>query len=642
MESINDIKPLLTLGTLNVCKVVGNFYIPNYQRGYRWERDQVMALLEDIYNNGQKTYWLQPVVVSKLSDNDYELVDGQQRLTTLLLIFKYMQKVGILRNGPLYSITYQTRKQSKDYIEKIYEEEVIDGQTSLYRENHKMDDVDFFFLCEAYNSIDSWLSNKEKELHGTEYPDIVEYHEQQKWDVLAELYRLFKTHVYLIWYELDASVPGVNPTATFRNLNHGHIGLTDSELVKALFLCRKQDGKYPLSESKQKEIALLWNEVEREMHNQDFWSFLTTKEGCLYPTRIELLFDFLAGKPDDTKNQHFTFEYFNTKASGRRLNGEKVSEPCNLVSIWEDIFKYYLRLKEWHRDHELYHKIGYLVTSGHLTIHQIYQDAKNLGRKELSEYLDIHIAKSIVFVNKQGGKSTFIHYYNLDYDHNYDQIQRLLLLFNVQCSFDKNQHFPFDEFQGKKGKWTLEHIHAQKSDKLNTKNKRTTWIMRHIPSVKSVGALRVSEKKRTQESIDALVKKMEDCLQSGKIDFNLIFNEVISLLTPDERDKRYVDLLSNMALLKGPDNTSISNSSFDVKRRLLIQLEKQGSYIPYGTQMVFSKQFKEDQAETQLYFWGEEDRTNYLHEIDRVLRPYLDLISPNVHIFDTEIISTNE
>lgn len=66
----------------------GTFYIPAYQRGYRWERTQVKTLLNDLYQcmeaNGQeKDYCLQPVVVQKKGELQYDLIDGQQRLTTI-------------------------------------------------------------------------------------------------------------------------------------------------------------------------------------------------------------------------------------------------------------------------------------------------------------------------------------------------------------------------------------------------------------------------------------------------------------------------------------------------------------------------------------------------------------------------------
>ena len=59
----------------------GTFYVPSYQRGYRWGEDEVIRLLDDIYQNGRNAYCLQPIVVRRKSGS-FELIDGQQRLTT--------------------------------------------------------------------------------------------------------------------------------------------------------------------------------------------------------------------------------------------------------------------------------------------------------------------------------------------------------------------------------------------------------------------------------------------------------------------------------------------------------------------------------------------------------------------------------
>lgn len=80
----------IILETKFVADISGSFYIPSYQRGYRWSETEVVRLLDDIYQNGKKNYCLQPVVVRKKEDQ-YELIDGQQRLTTLYLIYKYME-----------------------------------------------------------------------------------------------------------------------------------------------------------------------------------------------------------------------------------------------------------------------------------------------------------------------------------------------------------------------------------------------------------------------------------------------------------------------------------------------------------------------------------------------------------------------
>ena len=65
------------------------FYVPSYQRGYRWTEHEVTALLDDIYEfstEGGKRYCLQPLIVKHRDDGSFEVVDGQQRLTTVYIL----------------------------------------------------------------------------------------------------------------------------------------------------------------------------------------------------------------------------------------------------------------------------------------------------------------------------------------------------------------------------------------------------------------------------------------------------------------------------------------------------------------------------------------------------------------------------
>ena len=98
-------------------EIKGHFFVPAYQRGYRWGEVEVTNLLDDIsMSNYGKPYYLQPIVVKKHGD-EWELIDGQQRLTTLFLIFQYMKHEKLQRRGAKYSLRYETREGSAGYLE---------------------------------------------------------------------------------------------------------------------------------------------------------------------------------------------------------------------------------------------------------------------------------------------------------------------------------------------------------------------------------------------------------------------------------------------------------------------------------------------------------------------------------------------
>ena len=77
----------IVLDTKYVGEIKGLFYVPSYQRGYRWGEEEVTRLLDDVLQNGKKNYCLQPIVVRKRGDA-FELIDGQQRLMTIYYFMK--------------------------------------------------------------------------------------------------------------------------------------------------------------------------------------------------------------------------------------------------------------------------------------------------------------------------------------------------------------------------------------------------------------------------------------------------------------------------------------------------------------------------------------------------------------------------
>ena len=99
------------------------FFIPIYQRGYRWTDIQVTELLEDLKEfmlqkqSRDEVYWLQPVIIKNAHDK-WELIDGQQRLTTIYLILKVFTTYMSRQNEP-YKLEYQSRKDSADFLHNI-------------------------------------------------------------------------------------------------------------------------------------------------------------------------------------------------------------------------------------------------------------------------------------------------------------------------------------------------------------------------------------------------------------------------------------------------------------------------------------------------------------------------------------------
>ena len=94
----------------------------------------------------------------------------------------------------------------------------------------------------------------------------------------------------------------------------------------------------------------------------------------------------------------------------------------------------------------------------------------------------------------------------------------------------------------------------------------------------------------------------------------------ISVFTEEEDKHANIHEISNLALLGQAENSALNNSVFEVKRREIIDMDRQGKYIPICTRRVFLKYYNKKPSAEHYYYWGREDRTNYYNEIVRVLK----------------------
>lgn len=552
----------ILLETKLVSEISGTFYVPSYQRGYRWGEDEVLRLLNDIYQNGKKNYCLQPVVVRK-TENRYELIDGQQRLTTLYLIYRYMKNVNPFFSDPAFDLIYETRENSADFLKSI----------DLTKRN---ENIDFWFIANAYETIRKWFEEdmQIRVLHVFEY---------------------FKEDVKIIWYEVGENEDAIS---LFTRLNIGKIPLTSAELVKAMFL--SSDEKDKSSQEKQEEISLQWDNMEKELHDDSLWYFLTNRTNTRYQTRIDLILDLISEKPSDNREKYYTF-----------FKIDELGKTLPLDDLWRRIQQTFLVLKDWYENHELYHKIGYLIAAEKLSLQEIYRISIDKTKSAFRAALDSYIKES---VSIQGNYSDLSYEKPLDYK----RISTLLLLFNVESvrlNGEHTQWFPFDKYKyDQKGKvaWSLEHIHAQQSEGLRTQEMWKEWLALHIPSIKDVAA-DTSLADEMQAAIDK--QKLE------RSEFDELQQKIVEILSV-QGNTEYLHSISNLALLRADDNSALNNSTFDVKRNLIISMDKEGQYIPFCTKMVFLKYYTPSK-DNQLHFWGQSDRVAYVEALNRVLMPYL-------------------
>lgn len=633
------------------------FFIPSYQRGYRWTEQQVKDLLNDvnefepqkISNSNEETwYCMQPLVVRKMDENDprlrlkgddkkdwYEVIDGQQRLTTIFLIVHYFNEMWVgKQKKPLPTIHYETRSDSFDFLNAI---EINEDNIVVCSQNGKSfgDYIDYHYMKQAYNEIHIWA--KEKEMSNLFDNNCFQ----------SKL--IAKTR--LIWYEsLDE-----DPVRVFRRLNNGKIQLTDAELVKALMLNRSNFGEVTSDHLKlrQQEIASEWDNIEYALQNDEFWLFLRNyDENDKYKrsTRIDFIFDLICeqqslGKFDNIGTDgHRTFRYFYEYFNTRSKNGSEKIKHC-----WKEVKKYFQTFQEWYNDLELYHYVGYLIHQGE-KLDELYKLWNNESSKE---YFISELKKKIK--EKIRKCNDLAKQYEIN-GPSKTSCKPLLLLHNIQIIINQNNQlklkkeyklavfykFPFHIF--KKENWDVEHIDSNTTNDLEKTKDQKEWLKYSVLGV---------------DMDDELKDKIKSFIQNK--DLEISFNELTdkienhtqSLWANPEQDKNKV---WNFVLLDAGTNRGYGNSIFPAKRRCIIGKDQGKSYtinddldvsmedsaiafIPPVTRNVFLKYY--NPSVDNLREWNEKDATAYKQNILETLKEFGVKDSSNSEITE-EIFYNNQ
>lgn len=559
----------IALKTIN--ELMGlNFFIPSYQRGYRWTEQQVKDLLNDIWEFTNKSnkqsgefYCLQPIVVKEctketietnhlqsngVNNTWYEVIDGQQRLTTIFIILSYLEK--FLGEGETLQSSYGKSKYILEY------ETRREIRSFLYNIKDKIENIDCYFIHKAYSTIESWFK-------GMKQPKVV------RDSIMNALMvdDINKFPVEIIWYELSDQDDSIE---SFIRLNVGKIPLTNAELIKALFLQERNFGDEV--ELRQLEIAKEWDSMEYALQNNDFWAFLNETDSSI-PARIELLFDVMynVAKKDDIEadkkygtDQYATFRFFNEKFNPTVNLAEAV------VKSWNEIKDYFSAFEDWFNDNEWYHYIGYLIWSG-VSVVDIYLLYKESSKTEFKKKLIELVRKQIGKIEYSGTDGN----YNVDvtYDTDKKVLRSLLLLYNIEFILQKKEYdyyrFPFDLFKSEK--WDIEHISSQTTNELKEKNAQEEWL------------------KVALDALEDNIKEEYENTVSSADDFDAKRKWITNRVGEENIEESMKNCIGNLTLLNAKINRGYGNAIFPAKRQEIIKYDKNGSFIPLCTKNVFLK-----------------------------------------------------
>ena len=636
------------------------YFIPAYQRGYRWEEKQVLDLLGDLYSYfDDKTtgqfYCLQPIVVKQIEykgETWYEVIDGQQRLTTLRLLMQVFDQLNRSAFGPLithgYTICYATRPEMQNIFESVSVTNDTQGNAVIDdTKNEWKDFIDSYYIYNAAKTILGWFM-------GT--PSRINVFAQYLYNPIDSA-----KSVQVVWYE---TVEDKEPHDIFNRMNSLKVGLSCSELIRSLFL--SSGAKFNLGDvsqfsesvqyeirherfgTKQTSINEKWDEIEQRMRDNEFQSFLTRRKDT-GRNAIGLLFDLMSGKYASNKvqcpypklhkdDEQYTYLYFK----------EMMDADGDAWITWEKVLNAFEKLQYWYKDRDLYHRIGFLNA---VADKQHSDDAicrlltfRN-GKRALHDNA-VALVKETMNLPEDETKTKIDSLEKLSYDnptHN-EYIQKLLLLYNVETSrnLTSDDFFSFNRFRyeldGKTERlWTLEHIHAQNSDCLdkNDKNSWNEWIRCNLDSLQKlslgdpnlIGAQNDIIKLLERDSAIQADSNEPICKSKNYTFDNIraLFDSVLAFyakLDAKADNAKPVHQLSNMALLEQGKNAMVGKSPFEVKRQRISNDIADNRYYPICTRKVFLKLY--DKESLQIHSWSQRDRELYYNDIKNKLGLYID------------------
>lgn len=587
-----------------------NFYIPSYQRGYRWTEQQVKDLLNDIDEFKPKAgdwYCLQPLVVKKqILDIDlfkqeienktelqeitaalnrqirYEVIDGQQRLTTIHIVLSYFKATNT------FDIEYETRKESKEFLRNI----------TTKNESLSQAYIDFSYMYRAYNTVKTFMEQRNQEQRDN-FKDKLE------------------NSVKFIWYETDEP----DPIKVFTRLNIGKIPLTNAELIKALFLNRSNFSKDESIRLRQQEMASEWDNIEYALQNEEFWLFLN-KPDYKKPTRIDFIFDLICeqnklniNKDNIGTDQYCTFRYFYEYFK---------TENADMECCWKAVKEYFQIFQEWYNDLELYHYIGYLICQ---------------GNHRLADFINKWDESKTSFLKYLKGQiKEMINRCPLDFQFKEDgsdkgKCKPILLFHNIQTVINQNltqrsnekyqlgvfYKFPFHLY--KLESWDVEHINSNTANAEDDEETQKEWLLNIYIGV-------------DEESQDKIRQYFDS---DDKEDKKKLFNEIKSKVPiPEKWTQEEKNKIENYTLLDSSTNRSYGNAIFSGKRRVIIgkdkgklisipKLSKDGklvlseekdavsSFVPPVTKQIFLKYYSATAGDNN--YWTKDDAGNYLNDI---------------------------
>ncbi len=230
----------MKMETTNLNKTIreifeSNYVVPLYQRNFTWGEEQIARLLRDVYRayeeDKKSNYYIGTLVVRKRSDEVFEVIDGQQRLTVLCLIMRIIDEVKEQR------LTYDSRPEVEEFLNSLYGKGYVSNA-----ENSAIT-----CLKEAVNTIKETILQEDQE----NAPSFETFYRDHR-----DFAKYFADNVILVRVEIPEDI---DVSSYFEIMNNRGEQLQYHEILKANLIGRLKDAEGKYDTNKQKEFSIIWD-----------------------------------------------------------------------------------------------------------------------------------------------------------------------------------------------------------------------------------------------------------------------------------------------------------------------------------------------------------------------------------------------
>ena len=567
------------LGKNNTSK----FYIPSYQRGYKWSSEGsnawVKIMMEDFleaFSNKDEEYLLQYITVKKrkIDDNHIlEIIDGQQRITTLIILLSVLfHKISSnpnISNIAHEKLIYGIRENVQIFLEQFVFSEirtVIENTWDEFINDHAgFNEQDIFYIFNAVKKIEQLLPIEASDLLAFE--------------------KYVKENVQLIFNVVNETIIGEK---IFSNLNSNRVELTDIELIKGLILTKaSREDNSAINNFKElldlrASMGQKWDIISRWINNPRISSFFFADGISAMHQFLSLVAEYNGYNKLPFADKYALFNFFQTQVKRKSISS---------IKLFSDIKFFFSLLEDWYYTNEIYNRLGFLFFSDKSSRNSLIISLLDKNKLELkNELMTLAVGKIPIDID------------SLEYGVDDSDINKVLLALSI---FSNEKELRFNFYSFKKEKWTLEHIFPQNPSKLPDRLERNDIKLLKSLIKDDINLSDLSKYKfedETEEKTKEIFNNLLEKLELESCDVNNREKDLLYNLIRSEK----LNSIGNLVLLSDSDNSSNSNGMFDQKRNNIVKRISKGSFVPKHTYDVFSKLISSN-FDLDLSVWSEKD-----------------------------------